>query len=182
MAKRPNLERFKTRLCMALYWKPLLSPQYATTIRCTIITMLPSVKRSRLVVVGLLFRIGMSPSYWRSKPHHNIYVISLGPIEVGSLLFEGLTCIPPDSLGTDGCTQISLQNHQMNFTNILKGGYPVYVANVSTVADIQAVVNFARSANVHLIIKNTGHDFSGKSLGGGSLSTWTHVSVFLEPT
>jgi hypothetical protein len=58
----------------------------------------------------------------------------------------------------------------MNSTGISKGGYPIYVANVSTVADIQAVINFARSTNVRLIFKNTGHDFSGKSLGGGSLS------------
>jgi FAD/FMN-containing dehydrogenase len=71
----------------------------------------------------------------------------------------------------------------MNSTDISKGGgYPVYVANVSTVADVQAAANFARSTNVRVIIKNTGHDFSGKSLGGGSLSIWTHVSVFLQPT
>lgn len=28
--------------------------------------------------------------------------------------------------------------------------------------------------NIRLIIKNTGHDFLGKSLGYGSLSIWTH--------
>lgn len=50
--------------------------------------------------------------------------------------------------------------------------------NVSTVADIQAGVKFAREQQVRLVIKNTGHDMSGKSLGGGSLSIWTHVSIF----
>ncbi|KAE8448784.1 hypothetical protein EG329_008786 [Mollisiaceae sp. DMI_Dod_QoI] len=81
------------------------------------------------------------------------------PIEVNSPIFEGLTCIPPASLNTNGCTQ---------------GGFPVYVVNASNVAHIQAAVNFAREKQIRLVIKNTGHDMSGKSLGGGALSIWTH--------
>jgi hypothetical protein len=48
--------------------------------------------------------------------------------------------------------------------------------NVTNVGHIQAAINFARSQQIRLVIKNTGHDFSGKSLGGGALSIWTHVS------
>ncbi|CAK7203866.1 hypothetical protein SEUCBS139899_006615 [Sporothrix eucalyptigena] len=81
------------------------------------------------------------------------------PIEPVSPLFEGLTCLPPTPGASGGCTQ---------------GGYPVYVVNVSTAAHVQAAVNFARNQNVRLVIKNTGHDLSGKSLGAGSLSIWTH--------
>jgi hypothetical protein len=58
-----------------------------------------------------------------------------------------------------------------------QGGYPVYVVNVTSVAQIQTSVNFAREFNVRLVVKNTGHDFSGKSLGAGALSIWTHVSL-----
>lgn len=54
------------------------------------------------------------------------------------------------------------------------GGYPVYVVNATNVAQIQLAVNFARSANIRLIVKNTGHDFNGKSGGAGALSIWTH--------
>lgn len=50
----------------------------------------------------------------------------------------------------------------------------MYTVNASNVAQIQAAVNFARNTGVRLVVKNTGHDFSGKSGGAGSLSVWTH--------
>lgn len=39
---------------------------------------------------------------------------------------------------------------------------------------IQAGVNFARSKNIRLVIRNTGHDFMGRSTGFGSLAINTH--------
>jgi FAD/FMN-containing dehydrogenase len=54
------------------------------------------------------------------------------------------------------------------------GGFPVYAVNVSSVAHVQLALNFARNANIRLVIKNTGHDYLGKSLGAGALSIWTH--------
>jgi len=54
------------------------------------------------------------------------------------------------------------------------GGYPSYAVNVSNVAQIQLAVNFARNNDIRLVVKNTGHDFSGKSGGAGALSIWTH--------
>jgi FAD/FMN-containing dehydrogenase len=75
-------------------------------------------------------------------------------------LYGGVTCQPPSIFTrTNTCTQ---------------GGYPVYVVNATNVADIQAAVNFARNTGIRLVIKNTGHDFAGKSAGAGSLSVWTH--------
>ncbi|OTA95210.1 hypothetical protein M434DRAFT_69740 [Hypoxylon sp. CO27-5] len=58
--------------------------------------------------------------------------------------------------------------------NCTRGGFPEYVVNATNVKHIQAAVNFARSKNIRLIIKNTGHDFGGRSVGAGSLSIWTH--------
>ncbi|SPN99175.1 uncharacterized protein DNG_02210 [Cephalotrichum gorgonifer] len=54
------------------------------------------------------------------------------------------------------------------------GAFPEYVVNVTEVWQIQAAVNFARNNDLRLIIKNTGHDFAGRSVGYGSLSVWTH--------
>lgn len=54
------------------------------------------------------------------------------------------------------------------------GGFPMYVINATTPKHIQAGVNFARNSGVRLVVKNTGHDFLGKSGGGESLSIWTH--------
>jgi FAD/FMN-containing dehydrogenase len=54
------------------------------------------------------------------------------------------------------------------------GNFPNYVIDASTVRHVQRAVNFARTENIRLVIKNTGHDFLGKSAGGNSLSVWTH--------
>lgn len=59
-------------------------------------------------------------------------------------------------------------------TNCTLGGYPSYVVNVSTVAQIQLAVNFARDNSLRLVVKNTGHDYLGKSVGAGALGIWTH--------
>lgn len=75
-------------------------------------------------------------------------------------LYQGLTCLPNTNASANSlCTM---------------GGYPVYTINAKEVSDIQNAVNFARETGIRLVIKNTGHDFSGKSGGAGSLSIWTH--------
>lgn len=53
------------------------------------------------------------------------------------------------------------------------GGYPAYVVEATNVAQIQLAVNLARSLDLRLVIKNTGHDFGAKSTGMGALSIWT---------
>ncbi|KAI1387903.1 uncharacterized protein F4822DRAFT_295655 [Hypoxylon trugodes] len=58
--------------------------------------------------------------------------------------------------------------------NCTQGAFPAYVVNATTVKQIQIAVNFARNRNLRLVIKNTGHDFVGRSAGFGSLSVWTH--------
>jgi hypothetical protein len=42
------------------------------------------------------------------------------------------------------------------------------------VAQIQLTINFARKLNLHLVVKNAGHDFNSKASGKGALSIWTH--------
>jgi hypothetical protein len=73
-------------------------------------------------------------------------------------LYQGRTCLP--RLNTNTTCEI--------------GSYPAYVMNISTVAQVQIALNIARNANIRLVIKNTGHDYLGKSLGAGALSIWTH--------
>ncbi|KAI5840912.1 FAD binding domain-containing protein [Tricharina praecox] len=83
------------------------------------------------------------------------------PSSIMSPLFTNRTCLPSTpSTGAEGeCTL---------------GYYPAYVLNVSSVADVQAGVNFARAHDLRLVVKNTGHDFFGKSTGRDALSLWTH--------
>jgi hypothetical protein len=81
------------------------------------------------------------------------------PTEVLSPLYQGLTCQPPTIYDSGTCTV---------------GGSPSYVINAKTVSDIQSGINFARNDWLRLVVKNTGHDFAGKSTGHGAFSIWTH--------
>ncbi|KAI0205969.1 hypothetical protein F4808DRAFT_447869 [Astrocystis sublimbata] len=58
--------------------------------------------------------------------------------------------------------------------NCTRGGFPEYVVNATTAEHVQSAVRFAKDNNIRLVIKNTGHDFGGRSVGAGSLSVWTH--------
>lgn len=69
--------------------------------------------------------------------------------------------------------RIRMPTENSNGTCIL-GGYASYSINVKNVAQIQLGINFARNLNLRLTIKNTGHDYIGKSSGAGALSLWTH--------
>ncbi|KAF2019530.1 FAD-binding domain-containing protein [Aaosphaeria arxii CBS 175.79] len=75
-------------------------------------------------------------------------------------IYQGRTCFPRNDTTTeDTCTL---------------GGYPTYAVNVTSVAQIQLALNFARNANIRVVVKNTGHCYLGKSSGAGSLSIWMH--------
>ncbi|KAJ0383473.1 hypothetical protein COL922a_010418 [Colletotrichum nupharicola] len=84
------------------------------------------------------------------------------PTSVMSPLYQGLTCMPSgvNNISAGTCTV---------------GGYPSYVVKATNVAQIQLAVNFARNLNLRLVVKNTGHDFNGRSSGSGALSVWTHL-------
>lgn len=87
------------------------------------------------------------------------------PTSIRSILFQGMTCMPPNYTA-------SFLGNQLGVCTV--GGFPSYTVNVSSVAQIQLAVNIARELGIRLVIKNTGHDFGGKSTGMGGLSLWTH--------
>jgi len=55
-----------------------------------------------------------------------------------------------------------------------RGFYGLYVIQATTKEHIKAGVDFARKRNLRLIIRNTGHDFMGRSTGFESLIINTH--------
>ncbi|PMB63643.1 putative FAD-linked oxidoreductase [Beauveria bassiana] len=63
-------------------------------------------------------------------------------------------------------------------------GYPLHVVNASTAEHVQRVVEFARENAVALNIKNTGHDYHGRSNAPYAISLWTHSinSLVRNPT
>lgn len=54
------------------------------------------------------------------------------------------------------------------------GTYVQYTVNASRVSDIQNAITFAKANNIRLVIRNTGHDYLGKSTGAGAIGIWTH--------
>ncbi|KAJ5014704.1 FAD-linked oxidoreductase ZEB1 [Colletotrichum sp. SAR 10_99] len=72
--------------------------------------------------------------------------------------FTNTTCLPTQD-PTQTCTL---------------GYYGVYVVTATKKGHIKAGVDFARENNLRLIIRNTGHDFIGRSVGWGSLIVNTH--------
>ncbi|PYI08007.1 FAD-binding domain-containing protein [Aspergillus sclerotiicarbonarius CBS 121057] len=55
-----------------------------------------------------------------------------------------------------------------------------YAVNVTSAADVQHVLRFVQSKNIRLVIRNTGHDYMGKSTGAGALALWTHHLKSIE--
>jgi FAD/FMN-containing dehydrogenase len=102
----------------------------------------------------------MTPKWNSDRSVANASSSESDPTSVMWPIFQGRTCMPKNNTAaSDTCTL---------------GGYPVYAVNISTVAQLQLTVNFARSLNIRLVIKNTGHCYLGKSSGAGSLSAWLH--------
>ncbi|KXJ87473.1 FAD binding domain protein [Microdochium bolleyi] len=89
---------------------------------------------------------------------NNSYMHADDPTSVMWPLYQGLTCMPTTT-PSDSCQL---------------GAYPSYAIEARSVYQIQLAINFARNANLRLVVKNTGHDFNGKSAGAGALSIWTH--------
>ncbi|KAL2162840.1 hypothetical protein VTH06DRAFT_6676 [Thermothelomyces fergusii] len=60
------------------------------------------------------------------------------------------------------------------------GNYVVYAVEAQSAADIIAAVKFAKQNNIRFVIRNTGHDYLGRSTGAGALSVWTHKLDSIE--
>ena len=75
------------------------------------------------------------------------------------------TCSPFASGGAATCT---------------RGYYGDYVILAKTRDHIKAGIDFARNNNLRLVIRNTGHDFMGRSTGWGSLIINTHSFKTVE--
>ncbi|KAL7948118.1 FAD-binding domain-containing protein [Trichoderma barbatum] len=78
------------------------------------------------------------------------------PVSVMWDRFDNYTCLPEEN------------------TPCSPAGYPAYVVNASNAEHVKFGIDFARKHNVRLNVKNTGHDYLGRSNSPGSLSIWTH--------
>ena len=54
------------------------------------------------------------------------------------------------------------------------GNYVSYAVNVSNPNHVSEALKFADKHNIRVVVRNTGHDYQGKSTGAGSLGIWMH--------
>ncbi|KAL2759357.1 hypothetical protein ACRALDRAFT_1025952 [Sodiomyces alcalophilus JCM 7366] len=53
------------------------------------------------------------------------------------------------------------------------GNYVSYAVRVNCNSDVVAALRFAQTHNLRVVVRNTGHDFLGRSTGAGALAIWT---------
>ncbi|PVH95572.1 FAD-binding domain-containing protein [Periconia macrospinosa] len=56
------------------------------------------------------------------------------------------------------------------------GNYVVYSVNATELFHYQQALAFAKKHNIRLVVRNTGHDYNGKSTGASALAIWVHYS------
>lgn len=54
------------------------------------------------------------------------------------------------------------------------GTYVQYAVDVHSDKDLATTLAFAQQRNIRVVIRNTGHDYNGKSTGAGAIAIWTH--------
>ncbi|KAL0564620.1 hypothetical protein V5O48_017423 [Marasmius crinis-equi] len=54
------------------------------------------------------------------------------------------------------------------------GAYVQYAVNVSTIDHVAKTIGFVKGHNIRFVVKNTGHDYMGRSTGTGAVSVWMH--------
>ncbi|KAI2615790.1 FAD binding domain protein [Hypomontagnella submonticulosa] len=59
-------------------------------------------------------------------------------------------------------------------TQCIIGTYVRYAVNATGPSDYRLTIAFSKKRNIRLVIRNTGHDYMGKSTGAGALALWTH--------
>lgn len=52
------------------------------------------------------------------------------------------------------------------------GNYAAYSVNASKRDQFQKTIRFAKERNIRLVIRNTAHDYNGKSTGAGAIALW----------
>lgn len=60
------------------------------------------------------------------------------------------------------------------------GNYVNYAVKIQHASDAKKTLAFAKKHHIRLVIRNTGHDYNGKSTGAGALAVWTQNLKSIE--
>lgn len=76
--------------------------------------------------------------------------------------------------GTAGCGLLYSDPETTLYSTCSMGRLATYYVDVRNTSHISAALKFAHTHNIRISIKNTGHDFFGRSMVPNSLAIWTH--------
>jgi hypothetical protein len=79
-----------------------------------------------------------------------------------------------EACGTSGCSLLSSDPAMTLFPSCSLGTLAAYYVDVRDATHISATLQFSKKHNLRISIKNTGHDFAGRSVGPNTLALWTH--------
>jgi FAD/FMN-containing dehydrogenase len=79
-----------------------------------------------------------------------------------------------EACGNSGCSLLEPDPTQTLYKTCDLGRLASYYVDVQDPSHISSTLKFAKSHNLRLSIKNTGHDFYGRSSVPNSLGIWTH--------
>jgi hypothetical protein len=79
-----------------------------------------------------------------------------------------------ESCGSSGCSLLSSDPTEELFPTCSLGTLATNYVDVRNASHISAALQFSKQHNIRVSIKNTGHDFAGRSVGPNTLAIWTH--------
>ncbi|KAG6811013.1 hypothetical protein H0H92_009354 [Tricholoma furcatifolium] len=79
-----------------------------------------------------------------------------------------------EACGLSGCSLLGSNPEETLYNNCSLGSLAPYYVDARNASHISAALQFAHVHNIRISIKNTGHDFFGRSMALNSLAIWTH--------
>jgi hypothetical protein len=79
-----------------------------------------------------------------------------------------------EACGGDGCALLSSNPNETLYSICSLGRLATYYVDIRIASHISATLHFAQAHYIRISIKNTGHDFFGRSTVPNSLAIWTH--------
>lgn len=105
----------------------------------------------------------------RTLPDINIFLLNIRAGHISTY-----KQINSEDCGSDSC-QHPLGDGSLPLNSVCgQGSVPRYGVVAQSPSDVVAAVNFAKSHNLKIVIKNTGHDYKGRSSAKDSFVIWTH--------
>lgn len=79
-----------------------------------------------------------------------------------------------ETCGDAGCALLETQPSELLYSTCTLGRLSSYYVDVRDASHISATLRFAHAHNIRISVKNTGHDFFGRSSVPNTLAIWTH--------